>query len=31
LPMSSELGAADAERIFWTVLTALDGLRVDQP
>jgi len=31
LPMSSELSAADAERIFWTVLTALDGLRVDQP
>jgi perosamine synthetase len=30
LPMSSELSAADAERIFWTVLTTLDGLRVAQ-
>jgi dTDP-4-amino-4,6-dideoxygalactose transaminase/nucleoside-diphosphate-sugar epimerase len=31
LPMSSELSAADAERIFWSVLTTLEGLRVDQP
>jgi dTDP-4-amino-4,6-dideoxygalactose transaminase len=31
LPMSSELSAADAERVFWTVLNVLDGLRVARP
>jgi dTDP-4-amino-4,6-dideoxygalactose transaminase/nucleoside-diphosphate-sugar epimerase len=31
LPMSSELSATDAERVFWTVLNVLDGLRVSQP
>jgi dTDP-4-amino-4,6-dideoxygalactose transaminase/nucleoside-diphosphate-sugar epimerase len=31
LPMSSELSTADAERVFWTVLNVLDGLRVARP
>jgi dTDP-4-amino-4,6-dideoxygalactose transaminase len=26
LPMSSELSAVDAERVFWTVLKVLDGM-----